>query len=351
MKSALLTLVIALATAVTVFAQASHPAPLWVPIDTALNFPVNSVPLTADGDAADEGVVYNESGMDLTFQCLDDNASPAGLDYTSVTPTTSGIHDWTHDDLGMYYIEVPGSGGTFNNDQPRTCRVIMDTSTTLLSTGPWVRMGIPGEQGGFVLMGLNGADGSTSQVDIGLDGAYANDHWNYHAIGYYDSSAGITYYRNITDYDGTNALATVDTNLPTPESSADYWIIYSLRQSSAPTNFPAMSITAGGLVAIDPSTSGLRFLPTDTAASGIQFIPYDSNGDITKDATSFSCEISLDGGAFSSLNTPNYNEVESTNGAYWEFDLIQSETNGNRAIVVCSANNMVTGAIGIEFQN
>lgn len=89
---------------------------IWMDVDIALSeVPVNTVPLTSDSDfkTVDEGIAYNESGMDLYWHFVKTDGTTT---VTSVTPTTSGLHDWNHQDHGMYTLEIPASGGTINND-------------------------------------------------------------------------------------------------------------------------------------------------------------------------------------------------------------------------------------------
>ena len=129
--------------------------------------------------------------------------------------------------------------------------------------------------------------------------------------------------------------------------------------ADSPTNFSSLSINGSGDVGVDldntsgtldPTETTLRYLPNNTAATGIELIPFDTDGNITKGASGLACELSLDGAAFGSLDTPNYTEIEATTGAYWTFDLIQSETNGSRAVVICTGTGMVETVIAIEFQ-
>jgi hypothetical protein len=88
-------------------------------VDTAITVPVNVLPLIDDTDfkARETSVAYNAAGMDLTWNFV----TTAGvMSSTAVTPTTSGVYDWT--DAGaagdaMYKIEIPASGGgTINNN-------------------------------------------------------------------------------------------------------------------------------------------------------------------------------------------------------------------------------------------
>ena len=89
---------------------------IYFDVDVALaEVPVNLVPLTDDTDfkSIETGVAYNAAGMALTWHFV---TSAGAYTATSVTPTTAGVHDWTHQSQGMYSLEIPASGGTINND-------------------------------------------------------------------------------------------------------------------------------------------------------------------------------------------------------------------------------------------
>lgn len=86
-----------------------------LPIDTAVVVPVNLVPLVDSADPAviEDAVAYNASGMALKWNFL----TLAGVQtQTAVTPTTSGVYDWTHKGGGIYSIEIPASGGASANN-------------------------------------------------------------------------------------------------------------------------------------------------------------------------------------------------------------------------------------------
>ncbi|KKN06569.1 hypothetical protein LCGC14_1075850 [marine sediment metagenome] len=91
---------------------------VWMDVDIALSeVPINLLALTDDTTFKDreESVVYNQSGLDLTWNFL----TTAGV-YTKtvVTPTdTAGDYDWVNQGDGIYTIEMPASGGaSINND-------------------------------------------------------------------------------------------------------------------------------------------------------------------------------------------------------------------------------------------
>ena len=89
---------------------------MWMDVDVALSeVPVNVVPLVSSTDfvTVDETIAYDEGGMDLYWHFT---TTAGATSETSVTPTTSGLHDWNHQDHGMYTLEIPASGGTINND-------------------------------------------------------------------------------------------------------------------------------------------------------------------------------------------------------------------------------------------
>lgn len=90
---------------------------MYLDVDSALaEVPVNIAPLIDDTDfvTIEESVAYNASGMDLIWHFL---TTSGAYSATPVTPTTGGDYDWTHQDGGMYTIEIPASGGaSINND-------------------------------------------------------------------------------------------------------------------------------------------------------------------------------------------------------------------------------------------
>ncbi len=93
---------------------------MWIDVDTAITVPCNVVPIVAlsDGYTIDDTIAYNESGMDLNWNFV----TTAGVQtQTNITPTTSGVYDWSLVGNGMYKIELPASGGaSANNDTSGT---------------------------------------------------------------------------------------------------------------------------------------------------------------------------------------------------------------------------------------
>jgi len=90
---------------------------IYFDVDTALSeVPVNIFPLTDDTDfkTRETGITYNHAGMDLVWNFV---TTAGSYTQTAVTPTTSGVYDWTNQGDGMYSIEIPASGGaSINND-------------------------------------------------------------------------------------------------------------------------------------------------------------------------------------------------------------------------------------------
>lgn len=89
---------------------------IWIDVDTAIVVPVNVNALVdaATAKVVDEGVTYNEAGMDLVWHFV----TTAGVvTATDVTPTTGSMQDWAHKGAGMYTIEIPAAGGNdIDND-------------------------------------------------------------------------------------------------------------------------------------------------------------------------------------------------------------------------------------------
>lgn len=102
-------------------------------VDTAVELPVNIMPLTDDSDfkTRQTSVAYNASGMDLVWNFV----TPAGvITQTAVTPTTGGDYDWAHIGDGMYKIEVPASGGASINNTAEGYGYFTGIATGVL---PW----------------------------------------------------------------------------------------------------------------------------------------------------------------------------------------------------------------------
>ena len=90
-------------------------------VDAALGeVPVNIMPLVDDDDfvTVKGAVAYNETGLALYWHFT---TTAGATTVTAVTPTTGGAYDWSEGGsdttAGMYYIEIPASGGaSINND-------------------------------------------------------------------------------------------------------------------------------------------------------------------------------------------------------------------------------------------
>ena len=83
---------------------------IWMDVDTAVIVPCNLVPVvaSADGFTIDETIAWNEGGMDLNWNFV---TTAGAVTQTNITPTTAGVHDFTHTGNGMYKIEMTASGG------------------------------------------------------------------------------------------------------------------------------------------------------------------------------------------------------------------------------------------------
>jgi hypothetical protein len=88
---------------------------IYIDVDTAVTVPANIMPLMDDTDfiTREVAIVYNQAGMELAWNFVTSAGVPS---YTAVTPTTSGVYDWTHVGGGMYKIEIPASGGASINN-------------------------------------------------------------------------------------------------------------------------------------------------------------------------------------------------------------------------------------------
>lgn len=88
---------------------------LFMDVDSAVTVPVNAMPLIDDTDfkTRETTVAYNAPGMDLVWNFATTGGT---ITQVAVTPTSGGIHDWSHIGDAMYKIAIPASGGSVNND-------------------------------------------------------------------------------------------------------------------------------------------------------------------------------------------------------------------------------------------
>jgi hypothetical protein len=88
---------------------------VWQNVDENVTVKANLMPLIDDTDfkTIETSIAYNQAGMNLVWNFVKTSGS---LSQTSVTPTSGGNYDWTHDGNGMYLIEIPASGGASVNN-------------------------------------------------------------------------------------------------------------------------------------------------------------------------------------------------------------------------------------------
>lgn len=115
---------------------------ITLPINTAVVVPVNVAALIDDTDfkSREVAIAYNQAGMDLVWNFV----TVAGVQtQTAVTPTTAGVHDWTHVGDGMYSMEIPASAGTINNNAYGYGWFTGICTGVLAWTGPIISFGNP----------------------------------------------------------------------------------------------------------------------------------------------------------------------------------------------------------------
>jgi len=61
----------------------------------------------------EESLTYDQAGMEIDVILEKHDGT---VTTTAVTPTSGGVHDWTHTDQGYYELEIPASGGDYDND-------------------------------------------------------------------------------------------------------------------------------------------------------------------------------------------------------------------------------------------
>jgi len=110
---------------------------IWMDVDIALaGVPVNHMPLIDSTDfvTIENAVAFDAAGMALFWHF---SVTGGVTTQTAVTPTSSGVHDWTDQgDSGLYTLEIPASGGTINNDTEGTGWFTGKVTGVLAWTGP-----------------------------------------------------------------------------------------------------------------------------------------------------------------------------------------------------------------------
>ena len=87
---------------------------IWLDVDVAGVVPVNALPLIDDTDfkTRETTTTYNSSGLDLVWNFI---TSAGVATQTAITATSASVHDWAHLGDGIYTLELPTSGGDWNN--------------------------------------------------------------------------------------------------------------------------------------------------------------------------------------------------------------------------------------------
>lgn len=97
------------------FCVTSVKAQGYIDVDVAVELIINKHPIQTDAGVIDDGVTYDEAGLELSWFFITCDGT---ITEDTITPTDSaGVYDWTFIDIGTYKIELPASGGgTANND-------------------------------------------------------------------------------------------------------------------------------------------------------------------------------------------------------------------------------------------
>lgn len=124
--------------------------------------PVNIFPLKDSSDYSTETTIaYNASGMTLVWNFIDSNGN---WTRTSVTPTSGGVHDWTHQGQGYYSLEIPASGGTINNNAVGIGWFTGQVTGVLDFRGPYITFGVPA-----VIVGTFSGSHTSTTSDLGAN--------------------------------------------------------------------------------------------------------------------------------------------------------------------------------------
>lgn len=107
----------------------------YIDVDTAITVTVNVAALTDNTDfiTAEEAIAYNAAGMSLVWNF---ETTAGVITQTAFTPTTAGVHDWTHVGKAVYKVEIPASAGTINNDTEGFGYISGTITGVLNFTGP-----------------------------------------------------------------------------------------------------------------------------------------------------------------------------------------------------------------------
>jgi hypothetical protein len=202
---------------------------MWIDVDTAVTVPVNVMPLVSDSDfkTIQPSVAYNAAGLVLVWNFQ----TAAGVtSQTAVTPTTSGVYDWTATGNGMFKIEIPASGGgSINNDTEGTGHFTGVATGVAPWRGPYIGIRAAGlndkliESPYSAALGLAGTatvslavttgavttDGGNSATSFETDLAQTtNDYWK---DAYLVLTSGVLsgQVKRVTGYNGTTKIITV----------------------------------------------------------------------------------------------------------------------------------------------
>lgn len=147
---------------------------IWLNVDAAVTVVVNKKPLVAaaDGLTIDEGVTYDEAGLDMVWNFI---TTAGAVTQTAFDPCDSGgDYDWTHVGNGIYKIEIPASGGADMNNDTEGFGWITGTCTACL---PW----------SSPVYGFRNANKNDLEIDDGTAGTNQDDF--YDGTGYEGGTA------------------------------------------------------------------------------------------------------------------------------------------------------------------
>jgi hypothetical protein len=141
-------------------------------VDTPIEVITNALPLSPEGNSIDETIAFDETGMEVYWNCsLDDGT----VSVDAITPTAAGVYDWAHVDGGTYKIEIPATGGaSANNDEEGTCRITGRADGILIFGGPYYTI-TSAEQAGVIngtlltRIDIDNSTGSISAAQIETD--------------------------------------------------------------------------------------------------------------------------------------------------------------------------------------
>lgn len=227
---------------------------IWLDVDAAVELIVNKVPLvdSATGAVIDEGIAYNESGMDLNWNFV----TTAGVvSQTNVVPTSAGDYDWAHLGNGIYKIEMTASGGASADNDTEGFGWWSGIADAILPfTSPVY---------GFRAAAINNSlvDGATLVADLsaaGVDAVWDEAMSGHITAGTFGTLGLLVVTQGVVETSGSNSSTQVQTDLA--EATNDHYDVMTILFTSGAEAGQSRLITgytgASGVVSWNAALTG-----------------------------------------------------------------------------------------------